>query len=216
MAGILSCLLFLSSLALLPQVSPESAKRTFGILGQVIPALDLYGTSDRDAEAAGRYARYEEAISAPLSLFGRGVGAYGEYARDPTDYVHNLALEAYYETGAVGIAVIGVVFFYCLAGLLRFALKGRNLALFCLVGLIFYLTDAQFSGTLIHDVGSLCFLVVGCMAIGVEKHLERVDRANADGGIGARSGSRGRSIQQSPQFRRMSGGNFFGRSNDRG
>jgi O-antigen ligase len=190
LTGVLGCLLFSSALVVLPEVSPESGRRVFGLLGQVIPSLDKYGTGAAKLEADGRHERFEEAISAPLSLFGRGVGAYGERVGDPTEYIHNLFLEAYYETGLAGIAVISFVFLYCCTELLRFSIKGRKLAQFCFGSMVFYLVDAQFTGTLIDNVGSLSFLVLGFMAIGVEKRLERLAKANAKSGIDAKGGVR--------------------------
>lgn len=168
--GAVGCLGLVGALKLLPQVAPQSADRIFGLLGQAIPALDTYGSTAVSTDAEVRSSFYAIASSAPFSLFGRGVGAFGEDSGDPGEYAHNLFLEAYYETGVVGVVVIGWIFFSCLAQLLKLSISGSSIAPFCLSGLTFCMVVAQFSGTLLYNHLLLGFLVLGRMAIAVERH----------------------------------------------
>jgi O-antigen ligase len=174
--GVVGCLAVVGAVALLPQVAPQSANRIFGLLGQAIPALDTYGSTVVRLEAEERSSLFAKARSAPWSFLGRGVGSFGEDYGDPRDYAHNLFLEAYYETGMVGVVVIGGIFLFCFAQLLMYARSGSSAASFCLSILVFYFVIAQFSGTLIYNHTLLAFLVLGRMAIAVEKRSLREGR----------------------------------------
>ena len=177
--GVIGCLGLAGGLVMVRVVSPVSAGHIFGLMGKALPALDLYGTSSEMLAGEERTLLYQRAWSAPPSLFGRGVGAFSADIGDITEYVHNLPLEALYETGVVGLIVVSTVFFYCLERLFKFGFKGNSLALFCFSGLIFFLMESQFSGTLLQAQGLLAFLVLGCMAIGVGKGSLRERGAGA-------------------------------------
>jgi hypothetical protein len=171
------CLFLAGGLTLLPEVVPQSANRIFGLLGHAIPALDRYGSTADSLETEARRSLFTRAGSAPLSWFGRGVGAFGEDYGDPSMYAHNLFLEAYYETGVVGVVVIGWIFCSCLAQLLKYSLNGSSVVCFCLASLTFYFVSSQFSGTLLDNRTLLAFLVLGRMAIAVERRSRLEDGA---------------------------------------
>ncbi|MFT3780856.1 MAG: O-antigen ligase family protein [Nibricoccus sp.] len=164
--GVLALTCFL---VVLPDISPTSAKRIYGLIGRVVPSWDIYGANDDLLDAGSRVDHYGIAMAAPVTLFGRGVGSFGDNFGEPEQYAHNVFLEAHYETGILGLVIVSFTFLSCLARLAWYAAKRGGEAGFCLGALTFYFVECQFSGTLIMEVGLLLFLMVGYMCIAVEQ-----------------------------------------------
>lgn len=174
---------FAGSLAVLIEMVPRSSDRIVDLLGRVVPALNTSLSASAALQMEERVQLFAKAQSEPISLLGRGVGAFGEDQGDPNLYVHNLFLEGHYETGFIGVLVIGGVFFGTLLQLLRRAWTGSTIASFSLCVLVFYFVNAQFSGTLLSNQTLLGSLVLGRMTLAVEPR-------ESDGAIGASKRSR--------------------------
>jgi O-antigen ligase len=115
-----------------------------------------------------------EALTAPLTLLGRGLGSFGAARateRQPI-YTHNALTELYYEGGLLGLglflAACGTVFarLWRAAG----APNGQG-AEFCLAGFVLYFVFTQASGYLLSNAGFWLFLTMGSTCARLSCHI---------------------------------------------
>ena len=105
---------------------------------------------------------YSMVLHYPATLFGQGVGTFLSFANiEYGGYVHNLILEAYLETGLVGLALLVGVYFVAFKRVIRmYRLTRHPSAQFCLVGLIFYFIATNFSGHLLGHKDLYLFTIL--------------------------------------------------------
>ncbi|PRQ08120.1 O-Antigen ligase [Enhygromyxa salina] len=157
-----------------------------GVLGLFVGLLVLTPLGDRVIESfasrvlnllvADRYVSSRDQIylialegGATRPIAGHGLASFA--AQTPWPYAHNLALDAWFETGAIGVALLGLYLGRSALLLARVGTSGRELwvaiALLILVG-------AQFSGGR-YDARAL--LVCVALALALPRPMPRVRRS---------------------------------------
>ncbi len=150
------------------------------LLGDLLPSgYDRYRMSlTPEISQNLRFAYTLEALSAPLTLGGRGVGSFGAYYATEFDpvYTHNVFTEMYYEGG-----IIGLILFLLASGTAFLSMwrdvknNGDPVSIYCLIGFIFFFMFLQFSSYVLGEAGFWLFLTMGSTCIG----LSRRDRVLA-------------------------------------
>ena len=153
---------------MLPVLAPEACERLLTMATSGLPGLFNGAETAESVGADERFSFYSAVLSSEPTLFGRGIGAFGDYAHRSDEYVHNLFLEAYFETGIVGLLLLSWAVLGGFRALSRaYWSTCHDGILFCLIVLVFYFVEAQFSGTLLGNKGLLPFLLLGyCVAGG--------------------------------------------------
>jgi|GEM_PF-3706506 len=143
-------------------------KKVSVTVGIVLIAIVGYGYASLVAPASAdrllviskdeaRYQVFQLVFDTPATLFGHGVGSFKDFSGtigEHLDYVHNSFLEAYLETGIVGLILFSFIVLSCLkANLLKCLRTGDDTTLFVLAIFVFYLLGSQFSGTFLGYKG---------------------------------------------------------------
>lgn len=111
-----------------------------------------------------RIAYFIESVTAPPTLFGRGIGSFGAISATEFRpiYTHNAFTEMYYEGGILGFLLFTIACGKAFRSIWRRAqLSGDSAAIFCLCGFIFHFVFTQFSGWLLGHQGFWLFLIAG-------------------------------------------------------
>jgi O-antigen ligase len=114
-----------------------------------------------DGYVSGRDRIYAIALErgANRPVFGHGLASFA--AHTPWPYAHNIVLDAWFETGAIGVALLGLLLGRFARGLRRLGTEGRQP---WIAAAVLILVAAQFSGGRYDARGLLVFASL-CLAV---------------------------------------------------
>lgn len=145
-----------AAVLLMPMYSEKGGERLRAFGEDVLSR----GTSEEST--LNRLRNFTDVLESKPTFMGNGVASFGLRVGDPKDYPHNLFLEAYYETGLLGLLLFASVIIYYFSRAAKITYRRPSHEhIFCLTCLTFYLSENMFSGTFAGSAMWAVFLILG-------------------------------------------------------